>query len=194
MRPMPVEPTNQRAAIGSRLRAARHAQQFTIEQLAVATGLTKGFISRIERDMTSPSVATLVALCEVLNVSIGDLFVVSEGELVTGENAPRINLGGVGVHERLLTPRRESRVQLVRSTVIPGGTGGDKLYTVNSPVDAVHVLGGSLTVQFSDRVWQLAPGDTLTFDGREPHTWQGDPVAETELLWVLAPAAWEGSV
>ena len=194
MRPMPVEPTNQRAAIGSRLRAARHAQQFTIDQLASATGLTKGFISRIERDMTSPSVATLVSLCEVLNVSIGDLFTVSEGELVTADSAPRINLGGVGVHERLLTPRRESRVQLVRSTVVPGGTGGDKLYSVNSPVDAVHVLAGSLTVQFSDRTWQLAPGDTLTFDGREPHTWQGDPLVETELLWVLAPAAWQGSV
>jgi transcriptional regulator with XRE-family HTH domain len=194
MRPMPVEPTNQRAAIGSRLRAARHAQQFTIDQLAVATGLTKGFISRIERDMTSPSVATLVALCEVLNVSIGDLFAVSAGELVTAESAPRINLGGIDVNERLLTPRGESRVQVVRSTVAPGGTGGDKLYTVNSPVDAVHVLSGSLTVRFSDRNFTLAPGDTLTFDGREPHTWHGDAVTESELMWVLAPAAWQGSV
>ncbi|KFF59073.1 XRE family transcriptional regulator [Cryobacterium sp. MLB-32] len=194
MRPMPVEPSNQRAAIGSRLRAARRAQQFTIDQLAVATGLTKGFISRIERDMTSPSVATLVALCEVLNVSIGDLFLSSAGELVTWENAPHINLGGVGVNERLLSPRREGRVQLVRSTVVPGGTGGDKFYTVNSPVDVVHVLFGSLTVQFSDRTWQLAAGDSLTFDGREPHTWVADPVVETELIWVLAPAAWEGSV
>ncbi len=194
MRPMPVEPTNQRAAIGSRLRAARHAQQFTIDQLAVATGLTKGFISRIERDMTSPSVATLVALCEVLNVSIGDLFAVSAGELVTAATAPRINLGGIDVNERLLTPRGESRVQVVRSTVSPGGTGGDKFYTVNSPVDAVHVLAGSLTVVFSDRNFTLAPGDTLTFDGREPHTWHGDAVTESELIWVLAPAAWQGSV
>ncbi|MFO7690523.1 MAG: XRE family transcriptional regulator [Cryobacterium sp.] len=194
MRPMPVEPSNQRAAIGNRLRAARRAQQYTIDQLAVATGLTKGFISRIERDMTSPSVATLVALCEVLNVSIGDLFTSSVGGLVTAENAPNINLGGVGANERLLTPRREGRVQVVRSTVVPGGAGGDKLYTVNSPVDVVHVLSGSLVVQFSDRTWQLAPGDSLTFDGREPHTWFADPDVETELIWVLAPAAWEGSV
>jgi transcriptional regulator with XRE-family HTH domain len=194
MRPMPVEPTNQRAAIGSRLRAARHQQQFTIDQLAVATGLTKGFISRIERDMTSPSVATLVALCEVLSVSIGDLFAASEGEVVTVENSPRINLGGTDVNERLLTPRRESRVQVVRSVVSPGGSGGEKLYTVNSPVDTVHVLSGSLTVRFSDRSFSLAAGDTLTFDGREPHTWLGDAATETELIWVLAPAAWQGSV
>lgn len=194
MRPMPVEPANKRAAIGSRLRAARQAHTFTIDQLAVATGLTKGFISRIERDMTSPSVATLVALCEVLNVSIGDLFAASEGELVTAQSAPRINLGGIDVKERLLTPRRESRVQMVRSTVAPMGTGGDKFYTVNSPVDAVHVLAGSLTVVFSDRSFTLAPGDTLTFDGREPHTWHGDAEKESELIWVLAPAAWQGSV
>lgn len=194
MRPMPVEPTNQRAAIGSRLRAARRAQQLTIDQLAVATGLTKGFISRIERDMTSPSVATLVSLCEVLNVSIGDLFVSSAGELVTADSAPHINLGGTGANERLLTPRRESRLQVIRSTVVPGGTGGDKLYTINSPVDVVHVLAGSMTVQFSDRTWHLEAGDSLTFDGREPHNWQGDPTLETELMWILAPAAWEGSV
>lgn len=194
MRPMPVEPSNQPAAIGRRLRAARLAQQFTIDQLAVATGLTKGFISRIERDLTSPSVATLVALSEVLNVSIGDLFMSSAGELVTAESAPHINLGGIGASERLLTPRREGRVQVVRSTVVPGGTGGDRFYTVNSPVDVVHVLSGSLTVQFSDRTWQLAAGDSLTFDGREPHTWVADPNVETELIWVLAPAAWQGSV
>ncbi|MBC7761120.1 MAG: cupin domain-containing protein, partial [Candidatus Saccharibacteria bacterium] len=97
-------------------------------------------------------------------------------------------------NERLLTPRRESRLQVVRSTVSPGGSGGGKLYTINSPVDVVHVLAGSITVQFSDRTLTLAAGDSLTFDGREPHNWQADLEVETELLWILAPAAWEGTV
>jgi len=194
MRPMPVDPPNQRAAIGSRLRAARRSQQLTIDQLATATALTKGFISRIERDMTSPSVSTLVSLCEVLHVSIGDLFASSDVELVTAAGAPHINLGGNGANERLLTPRRESRLQVVRSTVSPGGSGGSQLYTINSPVDVVHVLSGSITMQFSDRTWSLMPGDSLTFDGREPHNWQADLDEETELLWILAPSAWEGTV
>lgn len=193
MRPMPVEATSRRAAIGSRLRAARRSQQLTIDQLAVATGLTKGFISRIERDMTSPSVSTLVSLCEVLNVNMGDLFASSDVQLVTADGAPRINLGGRGANERLLTPRRESRLQVIRSTVVPGGVGGDHLYTVNSSVDVVHVLSGSMTLQFSDRSWRLEAGDSLTFDGREPHNWFGDTEVETELLWILAPAAWEGT-
>jgi transcriptional regulator with XRE-family HTH domain len=193
MRPMPVEATSHRAAIGSRLRAARRSQQLTIDQLAAATGLTKGFISRIERDMTSPSVSTLVSLCEVLNVNIGDLFASSDVQLVTAGNAPHINLGGQGANERLVTPRKESRLQVIRSTVAPGGSGGDQPYTVNSPVDVVHVLTGSMTLKFSDRSWRLEAGDSLTFDGREPHNWFGDTEVETELLWILAPAAWEGT-
>src|SRR6185312_15399065 len=74
MKALPVEPSNIPLAIGSKIRAARHAQRMTIEQVAESTGLTKGFLSRVELDLTSPSVASLVTLCQVLSVSIGDLF------------------------------------------------------------------------------------------------------------------------
>ena len=74
MRPMPLEPNPRRVAIGSRLRAARQAQQLTIDEVARITGLTKGFLSRVERDMTSPSVSSLITLCDVLSISVGSLF------------------------------------------------------------------------------------------------------------------------
>ena len=66
MKALPVEPSSAALAIGSRIRAARHAQRLTIDQVADSTGLTKGFLSRVERDLTSPSVASLVTLCQVL--------------------------------------------------------------------------------------------------------------------------------
>lgn len=53
MKALPVEPSHAHVAIGSRIRAARQAQRLTIEQVADSTGLTKGFLSRIERDLTS---------------------------------------------------------------------------------------------------------------------------------------------
>ena len=51
MKALPVEPSNTPVAIGSRIRAARQSQRLTIEQVADATGLTKGFLSRVEREM-----------------------------------------------------------------------------------------------------------------------------------------------
>lgn len=193
MRPFPVEPSNKRAAIGERLRAVRQTQQLTIDQVASAAGLSKGFISRVERDMTSPSVASLVALCEVLSLPIGALFESSEAHLVKSGTGPHINLGGTGAEEWLLTPRGENRLQLVHSRYQPGGDGGKELYTVNSDIEVLHVLDGAVTLRFSSRDWRLAKGDSMTFDGREPHSWLADDQLGAEVLWILAPAAWSGT-
>lgn len=164
----------------------------TIGHVAASTGLTKGFLSRVERDLTSPSVSTLVSICDVLSIEIGDLFVASDVQLVTADDAPRINLGGDGTSERLLSPRREARMQVIRSTVEPGGNGGDKPYTVNSELELLHVISGSVDFWVSDGAWTLNAGDSITFDGREPHQWRADGGAE--LLWVLVPAAWGGAI
>ncbi len=190
MRGLPIESTSSRAAIGDRLRAIRQARSLTIAQLAESTGLTKGFLSRVERDLTSPSVSTLVAICDVLDAPIGDLFAATDALLVRAADAPRINLGGIDAIERLLSPRHDARFQVVRSSVDPGGNGGADLYTISADVELLHVVSGSVIVQFSDGELELEAGDSITFDGREPHQWCTRVGAE--LIWVLVPAAWGG--
>ncbi|MCS4275621.1 MULTISPECIES: helix-turn-helix domain-containing protein [Mycetocola] len=193
MRALPVSPDPTRTAIGHRLRAARQAQLLTIEQLAETTGLSKGFISRVERNQTSPSVSTLVALCDVLNVAVGDLFKRSEQLVVRGADAPRITLGGEGMLELLVSPRTEKRVQVVRTIVDPGGHSGEAPYSVSAELDLVYLVRGRIEMSFADAVWELGAGDSLTLDGREPHSWKvlGDESAE--LLWVMVPATWNGN-
>ena len=193
MRPLPVAPTNG-VRIGSKLRAARTAHGYTLDQLASATGLTKGFLSRVERDETSPSVASLITLCEVMSIDVGSLFSVPDVALVRRDGAPAINLGGTGVHESLMTPRGQSKLQLVHSTVEPGGSGGSDLYTINCEVEVLYVLKGAVELRFSDRVQRLSAGDALTFAGGEPHTWSNPSSRHrAEVVWVLVPAPWSGS-
>ena len=166
----------------------------TIDQLATATGLTKGFLSRVERDHTSPSVSNLVSMCDVLNITVGSLFEEPDVVFVPADSAPEIDLGGTSVDERLLSPRRESRVQVIRSRVARGetGGGGNELYSLNAEIDLVHVIAGSIRVDFSRGTLTLAEGDSLTLDGREPHTWQVVGDDGCDLIWVLAPATWAG--
>ncbi len=194
MRPLPVSPTNNEIRVGSKLRAARKAHGYTLDQLAVSSGLTKGFLSRVERDETSPSVTTLITLCEVMSLDVGSLFAVPEVALVRRESAPAINLGGTGVNELLMTPRGQSRLQLVHSTVEPGGTGGTDLYTINCQLEVLYVLKGVVELVLTDRRQRLATGDALTFAGGEPHTWvNASQTKPAELIWVLLPAPWSGS-
>ena len=179
--------------IGARLRGARTGQGLSLGRLAETTGLSKGFLSRVERDETSPSVATLVQLCQVLSLPIGSLFAEPEIQRVTYADAPRINLGGVRAEERLMSPRSEHRVQLLRSELAPDAHGGKELYTINCDVEVLHVVKGTVVVRFSDRSVTLGAGDALTFPGREPHTWYVDGGKPASVVWVIVPAPWSGS-
>jgi quercetin dioxygenase-like cupin family protein len=165
----------------------------TIEQVAAATGLTKGFISRVERDETSPSVATLLTLCQVLSIPVGSLFEAADAAVVRADAAPRINMGGTGADERLMTPRGQSRVQVIRSVMAAGASGGDDLYTINCDVEVVQVIRGVVTMRFSDSTVELSAGDALTFHGREPHSWDNRSSDEAEVIWTIVPAAWSGA-
>jgi transcriptional regulator with XRE-family HTH domain len=194
MRSLPISPTNDGVRIGAKLRAARKRSGFTLEQLASAAGLTKGFLSRVERDETSPSVASLITLCQVMSLDVGTLFSSPDLALVRHASAPAINLGGTGVDERLMTPRSQSHLQLVHTTAEPGATGGRDLYTINCQVEVVHILKGAIDLVFNDHAQRLTAGDALTFPGYEPHTWtNASDSRRAELLWILLPAPWSGS-
>jgi transcriptional regulator with XRE-family HTH domain len=190
MRSVPIEAADVRIAIGSRIRAARLQRQMTIDEVATAAGLTRGFLSRVERDLASPSVSTLVLLCDVLSLEVGSLFQAPDVRLIRRDERLRLNLGGVDSDDRLISPRRESRLQVIRSTIRPGGHGGDERYALTADVEVVHVLAGSLDLEFSSDTVRLGEGDTLTFDGREPHTWRVVGDVEAEVLWVLSPSLW----
>jgi transcriptional regulator with XRE-family HTH domain len=192
MRSVPIAAGNQDLRIGARLRDARRRQGLTIDQIAQSTGLTKGFISRIERDVTSPSVSSLVTVCAALSLPVGELFTAPKSDVVRRAQAPHIQLTGRGADERLLTPRGQARLQLVHSIIEPGGTGGEELYTLNCEVEVAHVLRGRLQVLFSRSAELLEAGDTMTFSGREPHTWHNpDADEDAEVLWVIVPAPWD---
>ena len=60
--------------IGAQLKAARLAARKTMAEVAEQTGLTKGFVSKLERDLANVSVASLIRLCEALDISVGSLF------------------------------------------------------------------------------------------------------------------------
>lgn len=194
MRPVHPSASGDPVRIGARLRAARKSQGMTIEQVAVACGLSGGFLSRVERDETSPSVATLVSLCQVLSLDVGSLFKDSDTGVVPLASAPAVHMGGRGAFERLLTPRAQAKVQVLRSTLEPGSTGGDEMFTVNCDVEVTHVLSGVMEIRLPTETFVLNEGDTLTMPGREPYTWRNPSDLPTEVVWVLCPAAWSGTI
>jgi transcriptional regulator with XRE-family HTH domain len=177
------------ALIGARLRAARQSAGLTLAAVAEQAGLTKGFLSRLERDEVSPSVASLVTVCGVLGIGVGTLFEAPDTSLVRAGEAPPINFGGRGLQEFLLTAGSQRSLQVIRSLVAPGGGGGPELYSLDCEVEFVYLVAGELRLVLPGETVDLAAGDAFTMPGATPHTWLNpSPTSPAEVLWALTPA------
>jgi transcriptional regulator with XRE-family HTH domain len=176
--------------LGPRLRAAREAQRLTLAELAETAELTKGFVSKVEREVATPSVASLLRLCRALGLSVGELFgQTTDHELIRADAYPPISFGGQDLTESLLTPRRERRLQVIHSHIRPGGGSGEETYELPTDVEFVFVVSGRLALTIDDRVQSLGRGDALTFAPRARHSFTNPSTDEPcEVLWVLTPA------
>lgn len=181
--------------IGQRLKANRNAQRRTLDEVAQASGVTRGYLSKIERDLASASVAALLRICETLDISLSTLFESdSTGRLVRRDNYPSINFGGHDLAEYLLTAPTERRVQVLLSEIRPGGGSGDEPYSLPAEVEFVYVLSGELELGFPDQTVRLCPGDAFTFDAATAHTFRAHTVDQlTSVLWVICPALSAGA-
>jgi len=93
--------------VGGRLREARKGRSLTLDDVAVAAGFTKSFVSAVERGETSPSIGSLHRICDVLGITMSALF---ENETTPDANVVRradvkgTYFGGEGVINYVLSP------------------------------------------------------------------------------------------
>ncbi|MBL8710019.1 MAG: helix-turn-helix transcriptional regulator, partial [Rhodospirillaceae bacterium] len=155
---------------------------------ATRVGLTKGHLSAIERDLASPSVASLLAICAALGLSVGSLFEGAETAVVRRHKRRRIEFGGKGLNDYLLSPSTRSRIQVVWSEMGPGGSGGDELYAIPAEEEFVLVIAGRLQMVVAGQETVLAEGDAMTFDPRKPHTFRNPSKSvRTVALFAFTP-------
>ena len=175
--------------IGAQLKAARLAARKTMAEVAEQSGLTKGFVSKLERDLANVSVASLIRLCEALDISVGSLFEASVGEVVRRGARPPINFGGRKMTEYLLTPSGEKRVQAILSDIEPGGGSGHEPYSLPADVEFVFVLAGQLQITVAGEQVTLEQGDAFTFPASTQHTFRvAPPAGRAQVLWIFSPA------
>jgi transcriptional regulator with XRE-family HTH domain len=175
--------------VGERLRAIRHERGLSISQLAAATGLTSGFISQLERDLTSVSLSSLARICATLDVRFGEVLDAQPtGDLIRRGEAAGWELA-IGRHDDLLlSPREEPRFHLMESRIPPGEGAGEEPYTFQGDIELVYVLEGTLELRVRDEVSVLEAGDTVTYAPRDPHTWRNPSTEkETVVLWFTVP-------
>ncbi len=186
--PRTDEPAPGVPRVGTRLRDLRSGKGLSLSEAAERSGLSKGFLSRAERDQVSLSVASLMRLCQTLGIEVADLFQTPQGHLVRAADRQRLAFGGTGLTEFQLTPREEQRIQVLLTLIEPGGGSGDEQYTLPVELEFLHVLSGDVTIAMDRTTEVLGAGDSLLFPASVPHAFHNSGPAAASVLWVLSPA------
>jgi transcriptional regulator with XRE-family HTH domain len=157
--------------LGSRIRALRQARRLTLRALAERSGVTESFLSQVEREVTSPSIASVQRIARGLDLSIAQLFAEegASGRVVRREARRRISYPGLKAVDEFLTANMAGRLQVILSTIEPGGGTGEEPYTHDSDEEVVVVLEGVLDMWVGDEHYVLREGDAITFGSRTPH-------------------------
>jgi transcriptional regulator with XRE-family HTH domain len=160
--------------------------------LAAASDLSPGFISQLERGLANPSVATLLRICSVLGVRIGDLFTDPQptNPLVRASDRAVYEVPDVGFEEARISVDPKGLVELVWSRIAPGGGTGAELLRHGSETECVYVLSGSVEVVVGDDRYKLGTGDCVTIPGDMPHGCFNRARKPAQLLWITAPAVY----
>jgi transcriptional regulator with XRE-family HTH domain len=183
-------PGAQRQAVqfGAKLRERRRELDMTLDQVAQATGLTTGFVSDVERDQASPSVNSLLALCEVLGLRVGTLFDGADTSIIRrGERRP-IKFGGIGIQDFLLSPNSQTRFQAILSEMQPDARGSEDLYSLRADEVFVMAMDGEIMINLNGEQTHLLAGDCMTYDPRIPHSFNNPSrTRKATALFIITP-------
>ena len=154
------------------------------------SGLTKGFVSKLERDQATASVASLMRLCQALGIQVGSLFHASPGEVVRGGAYPPINFGGIGMAR--VPPHAGGRAPRAGHPQRDRARRGQRRRALR-PARRRRVRASSSRAvwrsPFADHTVVLETGDAFTFPPRNEHCFRSTAEdATTRVLWVFAPA------
>ncbi|MBO4848040.1 MAG: helix-turn-helix transcriptional regulator [Clostridia bacterium] len=174
--------------IGDRIKRRRQKLGLTQEELAARTELSKGFISQLERNLTSPSIATLMDILEVLGVDISDFFAKAEDEKVvfTSDDMFEKEDEEIGSSVVWLVPNaQKNSLEPIMVTLKPGGSTYPD--DPHEGEEFGYVLSGAVTLVLGLRRFRLRKGDSFCFKPTEEHYLMNTAQREARVIWVATP-------
>ena len=172
-----VKEKNLEAAIGHEVRAFRKKLGITVADLASATGISIGMLSKIENGMTSPSLATLQAVARALGVPLTDLFRRYEEPrnavfVKAGEGVEIERRGTRAGHQYNLLGHLDNNSSgvIVEPYLITLTAKSDIFPTFqHTGTEFLYMLEGEIVYRHADQLFTMRAGDSLFFDADAPH-------------------------
>lgn len=174
--------------IGSKLKELRIMKNLTQEELADRAELSKGFISQLERDLTSPSIATLVDILQVLGTNLQEFFQDSTDEQIVFHDTDYFEKTDEHLKNKVewIIPNAQKNImEPIRLTLEPGGS----TYPDNphEGEEFGYVLSGSVTIHIGKKSYKAKKGESFYFTPGSTHYLEAGSKTGATLIWISSP-------
>lgn len=173
--------------LGSKIKALRTANGLTLEELAARSELSKGFLSQVERDLTSPSIATLEDILEALGTTLAEFFQEQSEEQVVFSKEDYFKAERDGYTVEWIVPNaQKNEMEPILMTIAPHGHS--QQIANHQGQELGYILKGSLVLELENgRRMKLRSGETFYLDGTLAHHLENPTATEAKVLWVSTP-------
>lgn len=174
--------------IGDKIRSLRISKRLTQEELANRCELSKGFISQVENDLTSPSIATLVDILEILGTNLNEFFSENSEERITYKSDDMFETEDKELKYTLkwLVPSSQKNdMEPIMLTLEPNGR-----YIEEEPHEGEEfgfVLNGSIILHLGDKTYKVKKGESFYFKPKANHYLSNPGKTIAKVIWITTP-------
>jgi transcriptional regulator with XRE-family HTH domain len=174
--------------IGEKIKSLRLQNNLTQEELANRTELSKGFISQLERDLTSPSIATLVDVLTCLGTDLHEFFKNPDKEQVVFKE------GDYFLHEQtdhkhqlkwLIPNAQKNMMEPIYVTLESEGSTIPDL--PHEGEEFGYVIKGSILLHLGSDVYKVKSGESFYFSSDVKHLISNPFRQCAQFIWVSTP-------
>ncbi len=153
--------------IGTLIRRSRKEQKLTLKTVAEKASISEGFLSQVENDVNSPSVDTLVRICNAIGVDAGNLITQANKQekiiIIRKSEWDDIELSHTGFVTRRFFPPETRTVIDSSVLVVEPGKSIPARKNIKNGQELLCVLKGSIELMLSDEKYSLVEGDSVHF-------------------------------
>lgn len=174
--------------IGEKIKRLRIRNQLTQEELANRCELSKGFISQVERDLTSPSITTLLDILECLGTNIKEFFNETVDEKIVFKRDDIFIRENPELKHQIhwIVPNsQKNRMEPILINLEPGGA--TKIDDPHDGEEFGFVLAGSVNLHLGKQVFKARKNESFYFKAVVSHYLSNPGSTNAKVLWVSTP-------
>lgn len=173
-------------AIGAKIRELRIKNGLTQEELANRSELSKGFISQLESEQTSPSIATLVDILECLGTDLKGFFNEATDEKIVFGKQDYFTKEDEDHSITWIIPNcQKNDMEPILLTLKPGGKASKD--EPHAGEEFGYVLSGTIILHVGEALYKAKAGESFYFQPYKDHYIENCGALTAKVLWIATP-------